>query len=57
MTYNMILKMINSDAYDYDVILGKIDTFEKNKRLTKVEAQELRDLLDEKHYQPTVLPE
>lgn len=57
MTYNMVLKMINSDAYDYDVILGKIDTFEKNKRLTKVEAQELRDLLDEKHYQPTVLPE
>lgn len=54
----MILKMINSDVnFDYNAISQKIDTFEKNKRLTQREAQELRELLDLKHYQPVVLPE
>ena len=54
----MILKMINSDVdFDYSSILQKIDTFEKNKRLTQQEAQELREMLDVKHYQPVVLPE
>lgn len=58
MIYNMILKMINSDVdFDYSSILQKIDTFEKNKRLTQQEAQELREMLDVKHYQPVVLPE
>lgn len=58
MIYNMILKMINSDVnFDYNAISQKIDTFEKNKRLTQHEAQELRELLDLKHYQPVVLPE
>lgn len=58
MIYNMILKMINSDVdFDYSSILQKIDTFEKNKRLTQQEAQELCEMLDVKHYQPVVLPE
>lgn len=55
--YNMITKMIQADNYDYEAILHKIEAFENNKRLTKEEAEQLRGLLDLKHYQPVVLPE
>ena len=57
MIYNMILKMINADSYNYDEIRHKIETFKNNGRLTGVEVEELLSLLDLRHYQPTVLPE
>lgn len=57
MIYNMILKMINSDNYDYDEIRHKIETFSKNKRLTEAEVEELMLLLDMRHNQPVVIPE
>lgn len=57
MIYNMILKMINSESYDYNEILHKIETFSKNKRLTEAEVEELMLLLDMRHNQPVVLPE
>lgn len=57
MIYNMILKMINADSYNYDEIRHKIKTFKNNGRLTVKEVEELVSLLDERHYQPTVLPE
>ena len=57
MIYNMILKMINADSYNYDEICHKIETFKNNGRLTVKEVEELVSLLDERHYQPTVLPE
>ena len=57
MIYNMILKMINSESYNYDEIRHKIETFKNNGRLTGAEVEELLSLLDLRHYQPTVLPE
>lgn len=57
MIYNMILKMINSDNYDYDEIHHKIETFKNNGRLTGAEVEELLSLLDLRHYQPVVIPE
>lgn len=57
MIYNMILKMINSENYNYDDICHKIETFAKNKRLTEAEVEELMLLLDMRHNQPVVLPE
>lgn len=57
MIYNMILKMINSDNYDYDEIRHKIETFKNNGRLTVKEVEELVSLLDLRHYQPVVIPE
>ena len=53
----MILKMINSESYNYNEIRHKIETFKNNGRLTGAEVEELLSLLDERHYQPTVLPE
>ena len=53
----MILKMINSDNYDYDEIRHKIETFKNNGRLTGAEVEELLSLLDLRHYQPVVIPE
>lgn len=49
--------MINADSYNYDEIRHKIKTFKNNGRLTVKEVEELVSLLDERHYQPTVLPE
>lgn len=57
MIYNMILKMINSESYNYDEIRHKIETFKNNGRLTGAEAEELLSLLDLRHYQPVVIPE
>ena len=57
MIYNMILKMIKAESYNYDEILHKIETFSKNKRLTEAEVEELMLLLDMRHNQPVVLPE
>lgn len=57
MIYNMILKMIKAESYNYDEILHKIETFSKNKRLTGAEVEELMLLLDMRHNQPVVLPE
>lgn len=57
MTYDMIKRMIESDGYGYDDISNKINAFVKTNRLTEDEANELRQLLDIKHYQPEVLPE
>ena len=57
MIYNMILKMINSDNYDYNEIRHKIETFKNNGRLTGAEVEELLSLLDLRHYQPVVIPE
>lgn len=57
MTYDMIKRMIESDSYAYEETLSKINALEKTHRLTEDEANELRQLLDIKHYQPEVLPE
>ena len=57
MIYNMILKMINADSYNYDEIRHKIETFKNNGRLTVKEVEELVSLLDLRHYQPVVIPE
>lgn len=57
MIYNMILKMINADSYNYDEIHHKIETFKNNGRLTGAEVEELLSLLDMRHNQPVVLPE
>lgn len=57
MTYDMIKRMIESDSYVYEETLSKINALEKTHRLTEDEANELRQLLDIKHYQPEVLPE
>ena len=57
MIYNMILKMINSESYDYNEIRHKIEMFKNNGRLTGAEVEELMLLLDMRHNQPVVLPE
>lgn len=57
MIYNMILKMINADSYNYDEIRHKIETFKNNGRLAGAEVEELLSLLDLRHYQPVVIPE
>ena len=57
MIYNMILKMINSESYDYNEIRHKIETFKNNGRLTVAEVEVLLSLLDLRHYQPVVIPE
>lgn len=57
MIYNMILKMINSENYNYDEIRHKIETFKNNGRLSETEVEELLGLLEQRHHQPTVIPE